>query len=284
MTFNEWISNINAEFRDAGIEPQSRPLKAIMRYSEEFNTSISFSSSTAKNIFKWFETHSKPRTHQIGSFHESVYFYDYQFWVISIPLIYGRAQVDMLDCIKEMPHVMKDEMMSIHKEAWKYAIYWADTVDYGLGLDDLKNKEHLDKFGVQFLMAGAQELKAATSILSQHRPDPRAVLNCGLALEMFFKGYIAIKNGLTESEAKAIGHNLNKGFDRFIEISGIKQVDEIRPILKIFPKIHERYQVQDISLENVWKCYSFTHSVGATIVREFTNRNVLKNVIQGEIL
>ena len=148
-----------------------------------------------------------------------------------------------------------------------------------MGIDDLRKMQGLNEFGLQLLMSADQELRSATSILSQHRPDPRAILNCRMALEIFFKSYVALKNGLTQSEAKAIGHNLNKGLDKFIEASGLDDWESKRQLLSIFPDIHERYQEQDITFQRLWDGYSLAHSVGAVIIREFTDRNTIQQVM-----
>lgn len=282
MVSEDWVANLNKEFRDAGIDQRRRPWEAIRRYSEEFNTAVDFSSDVAKTIFKWFEDHSKPSVHQVGSQYEAVYFYDSQFWVVSIPIMYGTVQLNALDCLHEMPDDIKQEMMADHRGAWEYAIYWADCLDYGMGIDDLRKTQVLYEFGYQLLMSADQELRAATSILSQHRPDPRAILNCRMALEIFFKSYIALKKGLTQSGAKAIGHNLNKGLDRFIEVSGLDDWERTRQLLSVFPEIHERYKAQDITFRRLWDGYSLAHSVGAVIVREFTDRNTLQQVMASD--
>ena len=279
MVSEDWIANLNTEFRDAGIDQRRRPWEAIRRYSEEFSTAVDISSDVAKTIFEWFEAHSKPGVHQVGSQYEAVYFYDSQFWIVSIPIMYGTVQLSALDCLHEMPDGIKQEMIADHRKAWEYVIYWADCLDYGMGIDELRKTKGLNEFGYQLLMSADQELRATTSILSQHRPDPRAILNCRMALEIFFKSYVALKNGLTQKEAKAIGHNLNKGLDRFIEVSGLNDLERMRQLLSVFPEIHERYKEQDITFQRLWDGYSLAHSVGAVIVREFTYRNTLQQVM-----
>lgn len=279
MVSEEWISNLNKEFRAAGMDQRRRPWEALRRYSKEFNTSVGLSSDEAKTIFKWFEAHSKPGVHQLGSLYEAVYFYDSQFWIVSIPVIAGTVQLNALDCLYEMPDGIKQEMMTDRRQAWDYAIYWADCVDYGMGIDDLRKTQGLNEFGAQLLLSADQELRASTAILSQHRPDPRAILNCRMALEMFFKSYIALKNGLSENQATAIGHNLNKGLDKFIEASGLNHWEKTKYLLSVFPEIHDRYKKQDITFQRLWDGYSLAHSVGTVIIREFTNRNTIKQVM-----
>jgi len=260
-------------------DQRRRPWEAVRRYSKEFNTSVDLSSDVARTIFEWFEAHSKPGVHRVGSLYEAVYFYDSQFWVISIPIAYGTVAINALDCLPEMPEGMKHEMIADQKQDWDYAVFWADCLDYGMGIDDLRKTQGLDEFGSQLLMSADQELRAATSILSQHRPDPRAILNCRMALEIFFKSFIALKSGLTENQAKSIGHDLNKGLDKFIEVSGLKEWEKTRNLLTVFPDIHERYKEQDITLKKLWDGYSFAQSMGALIIREFTDRNTLEQVM-----
>ncbi len=279
MVSEEWLSNLNAEFHASGIDPRRRPLEAIQRYSEEFKTSLELSSEVAKTIFRWFEAHSKPGTYKVGSLYEAVYFYDSQFWIVSIPIIYGTVQLNALDSLYDMPDSIKQEMMANNRQAWDYVVYWADCLDYGTGIDDLRKMQDLDTFGTQLLMSADQELRSATSILSQHRPDPRAILNCRMAIELFFKSYITLKNGLSQSEAKSIGHDLNKGLDKFIEASGLTDLEGLREFLKVFPEIHERYKEQDITFQRLWNGYSLTHSIGARIIREFTDQNTLEQVM-----
>jgi hypothetical protein len=275
----EWLKSVNEEFRNTEIEQRRRPWDAIRRYSTEFNTSVEISSDVAKKIFEWFEAHSKPGVHKIGSLYESTYFYDSQFWTVSIPIAYGKERLNALDGLSQMPEDMKNEIMSQPKHAWDYLAFWAECVDYGMGIDALRDTPGLDEVGVQLLMAGDQELRAARAVLNQHRPDPRAILSCRMASEMFLKSFVALNIGLTEKQAKAIGHNLHKGLDKFIEVSGYDHWEKMRSTLSIFPAIHERYKEQDITFKNLWEGYSFAHSIGTVIVRKYTDRNTFEQIM-----
>jgi len=55
--------------------------------------------------------------------------------------------------------------------------------------------------------------------------------------------------------------------------------ERTRQLLSVFPDIEERYKEQYITFQRLWDGYSFAHSVGAVIVREFTDRNTLEQVI-----
>lgn len=279
MVSEDWLKRLNKEFRDSGVEQCRRPWDAIGRYSQEFNVSVDLSSDLAKKIFEWFEDHSKPGAHQVGSLYESVYFFDSQFWQVSIPIIFGSVQLNALNSLHEMPDQIKQELISDRQKIWGYIIFWADCVDYGLGIDDLNKVFSFNENGMQFLMSADQELRSAVSILSQLRPDPRAILACRMAVEIFFKACIALKQGLTKSQAKSIGHDLNKGLDKFMEVSGYSHWEAIRERLSIFPEISDRYTKQDVTLERLWEGFSLAQSIGALTIRELTDRNTIEQVI-----
>ena len=279
MDLENWLRKLNKEFRAAGVEQRRRPWDAISRYSNEFNVPVTLSSDLVKEIFEWFKAHSKPGAHQVGSLYNSVYFYDSQFWSVSIPIISGTVQLNALKSLDQMPDHIKNEMMADQKQAWDYMVFWSDCVDYGLGLDDLEKNSGLDSFGMQLLMSGDQELRAATSILNQPRSGSRAILPCRMALEIFFKSFIALKHGLTEKQAKSIGHDLNKGLSKFVEASGYDHFEAVRSKLSVFPEIHERYKEQEISGDRLWDGFAIAQSIGALIIREHTERNTLKQII-----
>ncbi|MFZ2300839.1 MAG: hypothetical protein WAW10_03095 [Gallionella sp.] len=279
MVSEDWLRRLNKEFREAGVEQRRRPWDAIQRYSVEFNVPVNLSSELAKQIFEWFEAHSKPGAHQLGSLFESVYFYDSEFWSVSIPIAYGTVELNAIKSLYQMPEQIKVELMSDNKQAWDYMVFWADCFDYGFGLDDLRTSSGLDSYGRQLLMSGDQELRAAVSILKQSRPDSRVILTCRMAVEIFFKSFIALKGKLTEKQAKAIGHDLNRGLDKFIEVSGYAHWEEVRSKLSNFPAIHERYNKQEVPLDLLWDGFAMAQSLGTVIIREYTDRNMLGQVM-----
>ena len=100
-----------------------------------------------------------------------------------------------------------------------------------------------------------------------------------MATEMLLKSFIALKDGLTESEAKKLGHNLEKIFDRFLDNSKYQHLLEIKGLLRVFPDIHERYKAQELDNASLFNGYCFAQSIGALIARAFTDRNTLPQVM-----
>jgi hypothetical protein len=178
-----------------------------------------------------------------------------------------------------MPETLKTELASTPKSAWDYVMFWADCLDYGMGISELSKGSNLDPFGYQLLKAADQELRSAVSQLKERRPDSRAVLTCRMATEIFLKSYIALKEGLTEKQAKDLNHDLRKPFDRFVEISGYADWANLKGRLDVFPAVHERYNEQSHPLTKVWDGFAFAQSIGAVIVREQTGRNTLAKIL-----
>lgn len=275
----EWLKKINQEFRDADIEPQKRPLEALRRYSIEFKTSVILSSSIAAEIFDYFESHSKPGAHHIGSLYESIYFFDADFWTVSIPISFGTVLLDAVESLQDMPETLKQDLISTPKTAWDFILFWADCLDYGMGISDLSKCNNLDPYGYQLLMAADQELRSAVSQLKENRPDSRVLLTCRMATEIFLKAYIALKIGLTEKEAKYLNHDLKKTFDRFLATSGYSELANLRDKLDIFPAIHDRYSELSYPLASLWNGFALAQSIGAVIVREMTGRNTTAQIL-----
>lgn len=269
---------LNEELRKEDIEPSARPSEAIKRLAERNNRSISFHSPEAQFIFKWFESNTKPGSHIIGPLHKGVYYYDSAFWSVCIPIIYGSVQLNALDALNEMPPKIKSSLLENPKAIWDYIIFWADCIDFGFAYDDLYRSKKHDEFGRQLLTAGYEELSSATSLLLEHRPSRRAIINCRMATEMLLKSFMALKDGLTESLAKKLGHNLEKIFDRFLDISKYQNLTEIKGLLRVFPDINERYKAQDHDNASLFNGYCFAQSIGALIARAFTDRNTLPQV------
>jgi len=269
----EWLERINQELCDAGVEQRKRPWEALRRYSLEFKVPISISSSTAKEIFEWFKARSKPGVHQVGSLFQTVYYFDTEFWTVSIPIFFGTVRIVALDCLREMPQSVKNDLMSNAESACDYALYWADCFDYATGINEVGKSSKLDTFGLQLLRAGDRELRSAIAQLKERRPDPRAMLTCRMATELFLKAYIALKIGLSQKQAKELGHDLEKAFDKFVEVSGYTIWVPLRASLAAYPPIHARYDEQDLSLGSVWKGFQLAQSIGTVTVREHTGRN-----------
>lgn len=273
-----WLDALNREFRDLGVAQRLRPFEALSRYSKEFRINFSFDSQIAKEIFAYFEARSKPGAHNIGHQYESVFYFDAEFWTVSIPLVFGEVRLDIYDSLIEMPNSLKSALLYDQATALDYSLFWADCVDYGLGFPELLNSSNLDQFTHDLLLAGDKELRAAVSQLKENRPDSRAIMSCRLALEIFLKAYISLKVGLTENAAKNLSHNLERSFNRFIEVSGYDSLDCVKDKLNVYPKHSDRYKDVALPRNKLWQGFEFAQSIAVLIVRENTGWNTTAQV------
>ncbi len=273
------LEKLNEEFRKEDIEPRARPWEAIKRISQRSNRSIIFPSAETDFIFKWFESNTKPGSQAIGHLHQGVYYYDSTFWGVSIPIAFGTVSINALDALYEMPEKIKNSLANDKKAIWNYVIFWADCIDFGYAYDDLYKDKSCDAFGRQLLNAGYEELSSGTTLLLEDRPNKRAILNCRMATEMLLKCFIAFKVGMSEKQAKGIGHDLKKLFNRFLDVSGYYNLSKIKRMLQVFPDIHERYKAQNVNNASLFEGYCFAQSIGALIARAFTDRNTLPQIM-----
>jgi hypothetical protein len=240
---------------------------------------MDLSSNTAKQIQKWFEENSKPGLHHVGAIHEAAYFYDSQFWTVSVPLVFGEVKIEPTSSLEEFPEKLKQDLLRNPRDLFDYAIFWADCFDYGFGMEDIRTTSNLNAYGLQLLKSANQELGIATLALTQNRPDSRAILHCRMAVEIFLKSFLALKTNATDNDLKKINHNIDKALTEFIKVSGYENWENARNQLKVFPSIEDRYKEQRLSTSQLWLGYSLAHSLGATIMREFTKRNMLQQVL-----
>ncbi|WP_283789740.1 hypothetical protein QNI23_004420 [Bermanella sp. WJH001] len=276
---SDLMVDINEELSKSNIEHSFRPLRAIALASDKLGISISIPSAEADFIFRWYEFNGKPGSQLQGHFHQGLYYFDSEFWSVSIPLIYGQIEVNSLEALHNMPSNTKASLTKNNKTLWDYVIYWADCIDFGYAYDDLRKSKEFDTFGINLLNAGYEELSSATSLLLESRPNKRAIMNCRMATEMLLKSFICLKEGLSETQAKKLGHDLSKLLDKFIDCSGYDHLKKIKPLLSVFPSIHERYSEQTATHAKIFDAYCFAQSIGALIAREFTDRDTLSQIM-----
>lgn len=285
MTVNEKelmqrLEKINVALQKEQIEIGRRPWEAMRRYSMEYKTKFLLDSDIARFIFEWFKKRYGDREQHTRALYESVYFFDATFWLVEIPLGYGQFRLDPRDSLRTIPNPVKDTLFTNPRTAWDYALWWADCVDYGFGIREVVQDSSLNPFGLRLLDAGDQELRATVSLLKEICPHSRAILTARNAVELFFKAMLALKNCLRESEAKKLGHDLTKIYELFIKITRFNHWKAVENILNVFPSMEGRYSRQTIDRKALWDAFAFAQSNGVLIVRQFTARNTISQVLE----
>ena len=216
---DEWLEQINEEFREKEIPHKQRPWLAWSEWSKHIGLSTSFDDPDVKRIFEWFEKNTQAGSQNIGAIYTGTFYYDACFWPVFIPVVLGQAKLNIRDSLKTMPQNIQNRLWSKREEVVNFAAFWPDCVDYGLGIDELIDNSHQPKFARELIRSGNQQLTAAATLLLEKRPNPKAAESARMATEMFLKGLLASTAGLTDYEARTeIGHNLQEALNKCLAL------------------------------------------------------------------
>lgn len=267
---DEWLEKMNRTLVREGVAMLARPFETLRRLSMERHISVGIDSPPAKHIFEWYESRSRPGEHSIGSEFAGVFFFDGRFWRVEIPVFFGTVSLNPLKSIREMPEQLLHELLESAPQQLGYLAAWAECLDYGTGFGGVALA--LDDARLAGLAnSGDQELRSAVSQLLEQHPNPKAVMSCRMASEMFLKAYAGKIATLSEQQARKIGHEL----DAIVECIAVAEPDadilRVRPWLKVFPDINSRYTGTQPSFEMMAECYAAAQFCGTALVRKIVN-------------
>lgn len=211
----------------------------------------------------------------MGSLFTGVFYYDSCFWPVDVFVGYGQYQLNALDSLQAMASPTKDELMSRPETAWPYVLTWANSVDYGYGIEDLDKTLPADAVLARSLLENAdRELRAAVAQLLEHRPNTKAAMSCRMATEIFLKAFLVLKAKLSEPEIRAFNHYLDKLLFKVREIDAGHDALKIEQQLTAFPTISDRYTGAELAPRALWLAYEIALHVAAAVIRSFTDRNL----------
>ena len=274
-----WLVNVNRRYRDEEMPHKRRPFQAYSDYSREFNCAFLFDSPLATSIFEWFKSHSEPEAHMVGALHTDTFYFDAYFWPVNIPIGYGRFALNMLECLSTMPKALKVDLQQNKQDMGRLAIYWADCCDYGYGLNDLEKDSKLSPRAMTFLLNADKELIGATSQLTTPRPNPKAILACRMACEIFLKTALIQELNPSEQKLKKLGHKIDALANACHGATSVDAFKEIALAAAVFPDVSERYDGKDRPLSVVWNAIAVAQFAAATVIRLYTDRDMRKNVL-----
>lgn len=281
MPTDEWLQQINEEFRSADVPAGRRPFEALDRYCIDYGVrGVLLGSPPANRIFEWFSANTKPEAHQIGSLFTGAYHFDSCFWAVEIPIGYGRFRLDAPDSLRGMPLSVKNSLTETPKSAWDYVEFWADCVDYAFGVDDILKTTSLP-FARSLVENGDRELRAAVAQLLEHRPNTKAAMSSRMAAEIHLKAFIALKRGLTEDEAMKFSHHIDKLLQECAKIAPQSDLARIPAAgaLAAFPAIRERYTGANLPPAQLWHAYRTAQCISAAVVRYCSGRDIRPQVL-----
>ena len=194
-----WLQKINREFRGQNVSVRQRPFLALDRYCKDFKVkALTLESPPAKAIFDWFSANTKPEAHHIGPMFTGAFYYDACFWPVNIPIGFGTFKLEATDCLRSMPDILKKDLISVSQDAWSFALFFADCLDYAYGFNDICEMTNFSSFGISLLKNADKELRTAISQLFEHHPNSGAAMSSRMSVEMYLKVFLVLKAGLFE--------------------------------------------------------------------------------------
>jgi hypothetical protein len=274
MPSDDWLANKNKEYRRAGITPGRRSLQAVEDWARENRCTVSMSSPEATRVFEWFRQNTRPDAHELKPLFTGVYFFDASFWRVVVPLVFGEARVDALDSLEGVPSEVKAGLSADPKQILDYVAAWADILDYGYSVEDLRKTKSANSFATGLLLAGHGELKTTVSQLLEQRPNPKAIESARMATEMHLKAYLAYVDELDENQAMKLSHNLERSVSRCLTVASFAEVQIFPQLLDRFPSVAERYLGKERSDVELWRAYQAAQFVATSVLRPLSGRDV----------
>jgi len=240
MISEEWLNNLNNEFIEKGIPHRARAFEAYRRMCLEI-IDTSFSSPEAKYLFEWFEKVTKPDSQKIILKDRFPFYYDGEFWLLKIPCFAGTVSLEPVEQYLEMPSEIKNRLISEQDNYQGYRYYFYTCLQYCTDFNEVISFLQKDTETKTWFKAADDELRAGIEIVLSEHSRGRSALNFRNLLEKFLKGLIFYKERLDTRNMKKISHNLEHAFDKLLEIMKYSELEELKPIIKKFPKVDDRY-------------------------------------------
>lgn len=238
-----------------------------------------YSTKEEEYATQWMKERCKADIDSIKPMALLSFFYDTEFWKISIPLIYGQVKLNPLDSLTDMPDYLKKILSENLEDYDNFISLWIDAIDLTYGLQELRyqDKDETKEFAKGLLLSGVQNLNAVTaSLLFTESKNNQITMSLRIAIELFIKSYLIFKKDLRDDKdaQKKVGHDLKKGLNRIKKISPHLVIDEYLSILDLLPDISKRYEPQDNNLGYIPICYQLALYLASIITRSMTDRNI----------
>lgn len=268
-----WLRNLNGEFRRNDVPPKQRPWIAWQDWASYSGESLSLNDDVVKEIFNWFEKHSKAGLQYIQPLYVGAYYYDSTIWPVVIPYVAGRVQLDARESLKTMPDGIASSLFTDRNELMDFMSSWGNCVDYGFGIEETQSAV-LNGLAKRLLSSADQRLTATVSLLLQNPPNASCLESSRMVTEMFLKAYLAVNSLMTENDAKRIGHDLDEALNRCLALTPRSELRSLVSKLNIFPDVSHRYKGGEQPLGILWRAYEIAQFTGTTVCRSLTGRDV----------
>jgi len=155
-----------------------------------------------------------------------------------------------------------------------YILSWVDCLDYAYGYDDIFKLKSFNELATNFIRSAHKELEATVSLLLEDNPQSKAIETARMAVEMFLKAILIIEDSWDEDKLrKKISHDLSKAIEYCINVTGSKELQNLKSLLSVFPAVGERYEGKSRKTAELWQGYTLAQVVGAIFTRMFSDRD-----------
>lgn len=266
---NSWLDGINKELDEQEILDEHKSKIATWEWNKQ-KKELKFLNQVGESYIKgWFDDKIEYNVKKIGPEFIGCYFYDFHFWPVIIPLIYGRIKWEPWYSFKSIPPKLLNKILN---DSSKYK----DLVSFYIICDlyGRRIKRFLNYSGYsRFLKSANDHLKSTITLLLRNEPSSNSIQSSRMSVELFLKSYIDLTIGLTTSKAKRIGHNLMDCLSECLKIDKNNPLKYLKDSYASFPDISDRYEGTDYSYDDMWKAYHCAQQTGAIICRSFTFQN-----------
>jgi len=209
----------------------------------------------------------------IGALYAGTLYFNHCFWIIRVPLAFGRQRLEAFELLSNMPTQIKWLLAGNKDELSQYQALFVDCIDYGYGIDGLTNNTKIDQYSQKLVKSADQQLRSCVTLLLEETPNSKSVESAQMAAEMFLKCFISLKIGLTEKQARKINHHLDVALNECLIIEPSSELKLVRSKLNCFPSINDRYEGIERPKREMWNAYRVTQFIASSFVRHFTGRN-----------
>lgn len=269
-----WLAAANRRYAQQGLPHKARPLRAISDFAAENRCTLGLDDPIAKAMFEWFQAHSPPGSHQVGSIFEGVFYYDAAFWPVSVPIIFGTLSINAFDSLETMPEQIKRQLSMSHDDASSYVEHWLNCMDYGYGHDDIRQLGKLKPRTMSLLAAADGDIRGAMSQLLEPHPNLKAMMSLRMAVEIFLKAALVEKLGHAEKDLRTIGHDLSLAAKSCWEATGVRDFSRIQSEIELLPPVASRYEAPAWMASDVWKAVTLAQYTAASVTRFLSGRDL----------
>lgn len=280
VTF-QWLEETNAEFDRQNIDANHRAELAEKKFRKEFvdepNDKDDFQKQwqhlnvQIDKIRSYFLTQTNMERGNVRAQFIGIYYFLGIFCEVVVPFVMGAPRINALEHLF-MPPQLREPFGKDQEAVKDYIGVFADTFDYGYGIEEVERRCPSD-FSKELFRSANKHLKACISLLAQNATSSKAMEEARMAVEIFLKAFTVCKNGLTDTELRnQFRHHLDKLADHCIA-HGVTELLPLRDKIVALPGVEERYRATELPFGVLWSAYRLALSIGIAVLRGLGGRD-----------